>query len=169
MSNDDDFSELLIQHVTHTNKMLQRDLQEQSRKMLVEQKRQAELLAAQVAGLADPGNNAAGPSTTPTPKQDLQKQQHGHQNNNNQKSTQQNRNSQGSNNNNGQPHQKRQQTPFVPKKDCVYFLQGTCRKVFSNFKFGPRNSVPLLTTVPVGRIMDLTAVSLCSFYCPRCC
>ncbi|KAG0312887.1 hypothetical protein BGZ97_010741 [Linnemannia gamsii] len=119
VSKDDDFSELLIQHVTHTNKMLQRDLQEQSRKMLAEQKRQAELLAAQVAGLADPSDNAVVPSTTPAPKQDLQKQQHGLQNNSNQKSTHQNRNGQGGNNNNGQPHQKRQQTPFVPKKDCA--------------------------------------------------
>ncbi|KAG0059116.1 hypothetical protein BGZ89_000697 [Linnemannia elongata] len=132
VSKDDDFSELLIQHVTHTNKMLQRDLQEQSRKMLAEQKQQAELLAAQVAGLTAPGDTAAAPSTTPTPTQE---QQHGHQrNNNNQKSAVQNRNNQGNNNNNGQPHQKRQQTPFVPKKDCVYFLQGTCRKAVCTFK-----------------------------------
>ncbi|KAK3839144.1 MAG: hypothetical protein JOS17DRAFT_728195 [Linnemannia elongata] len=132
VSKDDDFSELLIQHVTHTNKMLQRDLQEQSRKMLAEQKRQAELLAAQVAGLAAPGDAAAAPSTTPTP---MQGQQHGHQHsNNNQKSVPQNRNNQGNNNNNGQPQQKRQQTPFVPKKDCMYFLQGTCRKAVCTFK-----------------------------------
>ncbi|KAF9141769.1 hypothetical protein BGX30_004184 [Mortierella sp. GBA39] len=132
VSKDDDFSELLIQHVTHTNKMLQRDLQEQSRKMLAEQKRQAELLAAQVAGLAAPADTAAAPSTVPTPRQD---QQHGHQhNNNNQKSALQNKNNQGNNNNNGQPHQKRQQTPFVPKKDCMYFLQGTCRKAVCTFK-----------------------------------
>ncbi|KAF8942880.1 hypothetical protein BGZ47_006050 [Haplosporangium gracile] len=146
LSKDDDFSELLIQHVTHTNKMLQRDLQEQSRKMLAEQKRQAELLATQVAGLAAPGDNTAAPSTTPAPKQEQQKQPHGHQHNNNnnnnnnnnsnniQKVTHQNRNNQVNNNNNGQPHQKRQQTPFVPKKDCVYFLQGTCRKAVCTFK-----------------------------------
>ncbi|KAF9548566.1 hypothetical protein EC957_006120 [Mortierella hygrophila] len=132
VSKDDDFSELLIQHVTHTNKMLQRDLQEQSRKMLAEQKRQAELLAAQVAGLAAPADTAATPLTAPTPRQD---QQHGHQhNNNNQKSALQIKNNQGNNNNNGQPHQKRQQTPFVPKKDCTYFLQGTCRKAVCTFK-----------------------------------
>ncbi|KAG0273824.1 hypothetical protein BGZ95_010355 [Linnemannia exigua] len=122
VSKDDDFSELLIQHVTHTNKMLQRDLQEQSRMMLAEQKRQAELLAAQVAGLAAPEESTAGSSTAPQHKQG--------QHNNNQKSTHQHRN----NNNNGQPQQKRQQTPFVPKKDCVYFLQGTCRKAVCTFK-----------------------------------
>ncbi|KAG9071917.1 hypothetical protein KI688_006136 [Linnemannia hyalina] len=139
VSKDDDFSELLIQHVTHTNKMLQRDLQEQSRNMLAEQKRQAELLAAQVAGLtapadtaAAPADTAAAPSTTPTPRQD---QQHRHQHNiNNQKSALQNKNNQGNNSNNGQPHQKRQQTPFVPKKDCMYFLQGECRKAVCTFK-----------------------------------
>ncbi|KAF9139548.1 hypothetical protein BG015_001982, partial [Linnemannia schmuckeri] len=138
VSKDDDFSELLIQHVTHTNKMLQRDLQEQSRKMLAEQKRQAELLAAQVAGLAAPGDNTASSSTTLAPKQEQQEPPHGHQYNNNnnniQKASHQNRNSQGNNSNNGQPHQKRQQTPFVPKKDCVYFLQGTCRKAVCTFK-----------------------------------
>ncbi|KAK3848069.1 MAG: hypothetical protein J3R72DRAFT_518776 [Linnemannia gamsii] len=124
VSNDDDFSELLIQHVTHTNKMLQRDLQEQSRMMLAEQKRQAELLAAQVAGLAAPEESSAESSAAPQHKQG--------QHNNNQKSTHQNRNNNSSNN--GQPQQKRQQTPFVPKKDCVYFLQGTCRKAVCTFK-----------------------------------
>ncbi|KAF9903902.1 hypothetical protein EC991_003193 [Linnemannia zychae] len=116
VSKDDDFSELLIQHVTHTNKMLQRDLQEQSRKMLAEQKRQAELLAAQVAGLAAPGESSAEPLTAPQAKQG---QQNTNTNNssNNQKSTHQNRHN--NNNVNGQPQQKRQQTPFVPKKDCA--------------------------------------------------
>ncbi|KAF9131176.1 hypothetical protein BGW39_002146 [Mortierella sp. 14UC] len=131
VSKDDDFSELLIQHVTHTNKMLQRDLQEQSRKMLAEQKRQAELLAAQVAGLAAPGDNTAESSTTPQAKEG-QHNTNTNNNSNNQKSTHQNRNN--NNNNVGQPHQRRQQTPFVPKKDCVYFLQGTCRKAVCTFK-----------------------------------
>lgn len=156
MSKDDDFSELLIQHVTHTNKMLQRDLQEQSRKMLAEQKRQAEHLAAQVAGLTAPGDAAEAPSTTPTL---TQAQQHGHQHNNsNQKSALQSRNNQGNNNNNGQPHQKRQQTPFVPKKDCMYFLQGTCRKVCFSFILGPHHCVLLFKCV-YWRIRNLTALA----------
>jgi uncharacterized membrane protein len=137
VSKDDDFSELLIQHVTHTNKILQRDLQEQSRKMLAEQKRQAEILAAQVAGLATPGDSTSESSASSTAPQVNQGQRStNNNNNNNQKPTNQNRNN--NNTNNGQPHQKRQQAPFIPKKDCVYFLQGTCRKVFSMIRNSDR-------------------------------
>ncbi|KAG0037133.1 hypothetical protein BGZ82_003090 [Podila clonocystis] len=51
---DEDFSTLLLQHVEITNKELQKDLEEQSKKMLQEQKRQAALLTKQAAELSAP-------------------------------------------------------------------------------------------------------------------
>ncbi|KAG0359659.1 hypothetical protein BG005_000377 [Podila minutissima] len=57
---DEDFSTLLLQHVEITNKELQKDLEEQSKKMLQEQKRQAALLSKQAAELSAPAQE---PST----------------------------------------------------------------------------------------------------------
>ncbi|KAF9100165.1 hypothetical protein BGX23_003993 [Mortierella sp. AD031] len=138
VAKDDDFSTLLLQHVEHSNKILQRDLQEQSRKMLAEQKLQAELLAAQVAGLAPPvapslsDNNNTDNAESSSSNQNIKQEQKQHKHpSNNQQLTHQNRNT---NNSNGQPQQKRPQTPFIPKKDCIYFLQGTCRKAVCTFK-----------------------------------
>ncbi|KAF9920483.1 hypothetical protein FBU30_009697 [Linnemannia zychae] len=147
VSKDDDFSELLIQHVTHSNKMLQRDLEEQSKKMIEEQERQAKLLADQAAGLTAPGDIAADQGSLTSFQPNQGQQQHGLHNtnnnnnnrsknnknnkNNDQKLKKQNRNNPGSDE---QSQQKRQQTPFAPKKDCVYFLQGTCRRAVCTFK-----------------------------------
>ncbi|KAF9111707.1 hypothetical protein BGX27_004549 [Mortierella sp. AM989] len=99
VSADDDFSTLLVKHVEHSNKMLQRDLEKQSKMMMEEQKKQARLLASQAAQLSDP--QAASPAQ---PQQQQQQQQQ-------QK----------------KPNLNNPKTPFVPRKDCIYFLKGFCR------------------------------------------
>ncbi|KAG0202201.1 hypothetical protein BGX28_005193 [Mortierella sp. GBA30] len=100
VSKEDDFSTLLLKHVEHSNKILQRDLEVQSKKMMEDQKRQAELLASQAALLANPGVSA----------QDMQKP--GSEARRNQRSHQQNKT--------------QEKTTFVPRKDCLYFLKGHC-------------------------------------------
>ncbi|KAF9991700.1 hypothetical protein BGZ65_000220, partial [Modicella reniformis] len=52
VSAEEDFSTLLLQHVEHKNKMIERDLQKQKSVMKQEQKKQTKLLAAQAAQLA---------------------------------------------------------------------------------------------------------------------
>ncbi|KAF9941067.1 hypothetical protein BGZ67_005925 [Mortierella alpina] len=100
VSKEEDFSSLLLKHVEHSNKILQRDLEMQSKKMLEDQKKQGELLAAQAALLSNP--TASVPDTKkPAPEAAR-----------NQRQNQQNRN--------------KDKAPFVPRKDCVYFLKGHC-------------------------------------------
>ncbi|KAF9356740.1 hypothetical protein BGX26_004854 [Mortierella sp. AD094] len=103
VSTEDDFSTLLVKHVEHSNKMLQRDLEKQSKMMMEEQKKQAKLLATQAAQLSDP--QAAQQALEQQQKQQQQQQQQ------QQKKHPQNKN----------------KTPFVPRKDCIYFLRGFCR------------------------------------------
>ncbi|CAO3573917.1 unnamed protein product [Mortierella alpina] len=100
VSKEEDFSSLLLKHVEHSNKILQRDLELQSRKMLEDQKKQGELLAAQAALLSNPG---ALPSDTKKSAPDAARNQR-----------------------QNQQHRKKDATPFVPRKDCVYFLKGHC-------------------------------------------
>ncbi|KAF9953578.1 hypothetical protein BGZ70_000195 [Mortierella alpina] len=100
VSKEEDFSSLLLKHVEHSNKILQRDLELQSKKMLEDQKKQGELLAAQAALLSNP---SALPSNSKKPTPDAAR---------NQRQNQQQR--------------KKDTTPFVPRRDCVYFLKGHC-------------------------------------------
>ncbi|KAF9196276.1 hypothetical protein BGZ49_002860 [Haplosporangium sp. Z 27] len=104
VSADDDFSTLLIKHVEHSNKVLQRDLEKQSKMMMEEQKKQAKLLASQAAQLSDP---QAAAQAAQKQQQQQQKQQ--------QQQQQQKK-----------PPNKTK-TPFVPRKDCTYFLKGYCK------------------------------------------
>ncbi|KAF9949690.1 hypothetical protein BGZ72_008574 [Mortierella alpina] len=100
VSKEEDFSSLLLKHVEHSNKILQRDLEIQSKMMLEDQKKQGELLAAQAALLSNP---AASVSDTKKAAPEGAR---------NQRQSQQNRN--------------KDKAPFVPRKDCVYFLKGHC-------------------------------------------
>ena len=103
VSKEEDFSSLLLKHVEHSNKILQRDLEIQSKMMLEDQKKQGELLAAQAALLSNP---AASVSDTKKAAPEGAR---------NQRQSQQNRN--------------KDKAPFVPRKDCVYFLKGHCLHV----------------------------------------
>ncbi|KAF8929599.1 hypothetical protein BGZ58_008821 [Dissophora ornata] len=107
---DEDFSTLLLKHVEQSNKMLQRDLELQSKKMLEEQKLQAELLASQAAGFMDPLQQQGGSSAGQPSLLSLEQQPE----------TQMNKQ--------GQIHKKAGGKPFVPWKDCTYFLKGHCPK-----------------------------------------
>ncbi|KAF9320074.1 hypothetical protein BG003_007245 [Podila horticola] len=66
---DEDFSTLLLQHVEITNKELQKDLEEQSKKMLQEQKRQAALLSKQAAELSAPVKEPSTQQNTEKPRE----------------------------------------------------------------------------------------------------
>ncbi|KAG0251039.1 hypothetical protein BG011_007889 [Mortierella polycephala] len=99
VSQEDDFSTLLLKHVEHKNKMLQRDLEEQSRKLLEEQKKQVELLNAQTAVLMNPTLLSQNQTTSsPTPNSESI----------------------------ANPAQQPRTTPFIPRKHCVHFLKGRC-------------------------------------------
>ncbi|KAF9285677.1 hypothetical protein BGZ68_003640 [Mortierella alpina] len=100
VSKEEDFSSLLLKHVEHSNKILQRDLEMQSKKMLEDQKKQGELLAAQAALLNNP---AALVSDTKKPATEATRNQRPNQ-----------------------QHRNKEKTPFIPRKDCVYFLKGHC-------------------------------------------
>ncbi|KAI1297624.1 hypothetical protein EDD11_007017 [Mortierella claussenii] len=116
VSKEDDFSTLLVKHVEHTNKMLQRDLEKQSREMLEVQKKQAKLLADQTAILANPEEAAK-------KLQEQQVQQQRQQ----QKQTQNRKDGKG-----------KGKALFVPRKDCMYWLKGFCRNETScTFKHDP--------------------------------
>ncbi|KAF9170727.1 hypothetical protein BGX21_006345 [Mortierella sp. AD011] len=110
VSAEEDFSTLLVKHVEHSNKMLQRDLEKQSKMMMEEQKKQAKLLATQAAQLSNP--QAAQQSL----EQQQQQQQQQPQQQQQQQQQQQKKNLQNKN-----------KTPFIPRKDCIYFLRGYCR------------------------------------------
>ncbi|KAF9565647.1 hypothetical protein EC968_004043 [Mortierella alpina] len=100
VSKEEDFSSLLLKHVEHSNKILQRDLEMQSKKMLEDQKKQGELLAAQAALLSNPDALMSDTTKPAAESARNQRQQ--------------------------QPHKNKDKAPFVPRRDCVYFLKGHC-------------------------------------------
>ncbi|KAG0313628.1 hypothetical protein BGZ99_008681 [Dissophora globulifera] len=119
---DMDFSTLLLKHVEHTNKILQRDLEIQNEKMLKEQKLQTEQLKAQAAAVLQSTTAAATlgsakdlTSTTNATASALMPQNQHIQEQLNGK----------------------QKKPFVPRKNCNLYLKGSCRREVCNFKHDP--------------------------------
>ncbi|KAG0346249.1 hypothetical protein BG004_002097 [Podila humilis] len=143
---EDDFSTLLLQHVAMTNKQLQRDLEEEGKRMMEEQKRQQELLDQQAAELlapAVPEPSTSSPSTSflatssvatspvatsslptasiptsslPTP-------------------------SLVELNKAANPHQKPK--GFVPRIPCIFFMKGSCFRETCTFRHDV-NDIPLV-------------------------
>ncbi|GJJ72648.1 hypothetical protein EMPS_05006 [Entomortierella parvispora] len=111
---EDDFDTLLNQHYEHTNKMLQRDIEEETRKaaeQIKKQQRELEALTAQMMLEVEAASNPAPFSGTPaTSSQSATKPLDG--------STQSGTKG---------PNSKEKQ-PFVPRRDCMYYIKGRCFK-----------------------------------------
>jgi len=112
---EDDFDTLLNQHYEHTNKMLQRDIEEETRKaaeQIKKQQRELAALTAQMMFEVEAASNPAPFSGTPAPStRGATKTLDG----NKQCGTT------GSNS--------KEKQPFVPRRDCMYYIKGRCFKV----------------------------------------
>ncbi|KAG0220312.1 hypothetical protein B0O80DRAFT_112186 [Mortierella sp. GBAus27b] len=156
LSAEEDFSTLLLQHVEHKNKMIERDLKRQKQIIAQEQKKQAELMASQAsqaAQLVNPSSSSSSSSSPPPPPPSQQKQQqqqpqkqfqqYQHQQ---QQPQQQQQQFQQRPKQHGPRHQNQNQhqpsghappgqlnpqeppAPFIPRRDCVFYMKGRCPK-----------------------------------------
>ncbi|KAF9405058.1 hypothetical protein BGZ94_003783 [Podila epigama] len=140
--NDEDFSTLLLQHVEFTNRELQRDLEEQTKKMMQEQMQQAALLAQQAKAaeatsmISTSTNPTADVSTLTTLLSQNQGQAQSQGENKEQNQGQSQEQSQESSQGQAtkQSESTRKPKEFIPRKPCVYFLKGTCRKKVCTFR-----------------------------------
>ncbi|KAK3824699.1 MAG: hypothetical protein J3Q66DRAFT_293450 [Benniella sp.] len=149
-SADEDFSTLLLQHVEHKNMLIERDLEKQKQIIEQAQKKQTELLAAQAAQAAQTAQLTNSQTEQATGSQGQQQQRPNQQQQHHQPSQQYHPPQQQQHHQPSQqyhppqqlpPHHQSQQgiptqqqhnaqetTQFMPRKNCRYFMRGSCPK-----------------------------------------